>query len=467
MIKVIQNIKENINYLFVLPLIVGFFYLQYIPLIIGLLIAVILAIKFGEKVLVVFTIITFLTLTTSLDSALRNIILVLNLLTLLLLFLKNYGLDFKNYIKPPKEVIILIISLLLIMFLTTICSKYMSIGIPHILRTISFFVFIYLYFALLSKYKDLYLLLISFILIGLFLAGMLVNQFLMHGFSVFLVDEDYLLNLKNFYVHKNTMGAFFTISIMFSIMTYYQYKERLIKYLAFLVMCFFIVGLIISNSRSSIVSLLIGIAFLLYYFNKKIIAYGVISLLSLIPLLFIEKINTLLSLYLRIDSLAAGRDKIFDAVFSALPHIWFLGAGPGAASYYMFDYYPFLMGSPEQLYWEYYVAKSEYGHAHNFYLFYFTDMGILGFIFAVYFQYTFIKIGLKCINTAKNVHNTNYYYMSICLLSIGITYFVRGFFEWGGILSYGFISIDLPFWLIFSLLAYIYQQLIPNNTEKI
>jgi hypothetical protein len=49
------------------------------------------------------------------------------------------------------------------------------------------------------------------------------------------------------------------------------------------------------------------------------------------------------------------------------------------------------------------------------------------------------------------------YYISIAILTIGITFFLRGMLEWGGIISYGTISLDLPFWLLLCLLDYFYK----------
>ncbi|MFH0734503.1 MAG: O-antigen ligase family protein [bacterium] len=465
MTKLFSNIKENFGYLFLIPVFVGLLWFQYIPLLIGILVVCILAIRFGEKIIVVFTIIAFLTLTSSLSSEMRNIVQIGNLVGLLFLFIKNYGLDYKNYAKPPKQILALVFSYFFILVFAIICSKYSSIGIPHLFRSISFFVFIYLYFALLSKYEDVYLFLVSFVLIGLFFGGILFYQFLFTGFSIFSVNDEYLVQLKAFYVHKNTMGSFFTIAIVFSFMLLNYLKDKKTKYAVLLILILFIVGLIITNSRASIIALLISVGFILYYINRKAILYGIIAVLSLIPLVFIESINSLISLYLRLDSIAAGRDKIYDVIFATLPHIWLFGAGPGAAKFYMFDYYPYLMGSPEQLYWDYYSIKADFGHAHNYYLFYFTDLGILGFVFSIVLQYIFIKMGLRCIKAAKQV-SLKYYYICLSITAVGVTYFVRGFFEYAGILSYGFVSIDLPFWLIFCLLAFLYQKLIINKNTS-
>ena len=166
----------------------------------------------------------------------------------------------------------------------------------------------------------------------------------------------------------------------------------------------------------------------------------------------------MVAFYFRIDSLAAGRDHIYDATWAAIPHVWVTGAGPGAAKFFMFQYYPYLINSPEYLYWEYYSIKSEFGHAHNFYLFCLTDLGLLGFVFSILLPIVFFIFGNRCIKYYKNV-NLRDYFISVGLTSMGITYFFRGFFEYAGIISYGYLSIDLPFWIIFSLIIYYYNKM--------
>ena len=57
-----------------------------------------------------------------------------------------------------------------------------------------------------------------------------------------------------------------------------------------------------------------------------------------------------------------------------------------------------------------------------------------------------------------------YFIISTAITGIGIGMFFRAFIEVTGILSYGYLTLDLPFWLVFIILISIYQKF---NYEKI
>lgn len=60
----------------------------------------------------------------------------------------------------------------------------------------------------------------------------------------------------------------------------------------------------------------------------------------------------------------------------------------------------------------------------------------------------------------KNI-DIHYHVFIVSILSIGLGIFIRSMFEVTGVLTYGFITRDLPFWIVFISLAYIY-----NETDK-
>ncbi len=466
MIKKLFNLIKNYwsNY-YLIPIVLGIFLFDYLYLFIGLLIFILFYKKYGEKVIVLYTIISFLSLTSSLNLSLRFIVQVSNFIILTFLVFKSYGLEFKKYPIPPKFFIIIVASYISILIFSTIFSSYKQLAFEQIFRTILFFVLVYYYYALLAYYKDINFYLGSFFIIGIFFAGLLIYQFIFKGFSLLNLESDYLIQLKDFYVHKNTIGVFFTIVIIFSTVLHFNTNNSLYKTLLKLTIILFLLGLLISNSRSSIMVLIIGLMVLMYILKKKYF-YGILVILvTITSLVFIEPINKIVNLYFRVETIASGRDIVYPAVFAALPHIWLTGAGPAASKYYMFMYYPFQMGTPEFMYWDYYVAKTEFGHAHNFYLFYFADLGILGLLFSILFPILYIKLGYKSILYLKNT-NQKLYFTMLSITIIALTYFIRGLLEWGGILSYGFISIDLPFWILFIVFAFIYLEYVKSNTQN-
>ena len=59
------------------------------------------------------------------------------------------------------------------------------------------------------------------------------------------------------------------------------------------------------------------------------------------------------------------------------------------------------------------------------------------------------------------------YIISIAITGIGIGFLFRAFFEVTGLLYYGYITTDLPFWLLFGILVHIYQEIKSNEYEII
>ncbi|MGE5795358.1 MAG: hypothetical protein ACM34N_01170, partial [Ignavibacteria bacterium] len=69
----------------------------------------------------------------------------------------------------------------------------------------------------------------------------------------------------------------------------------------------------------------------------------------------------------------------------------------------------------------------------------------------------FFEIANKTINIYK-AGKSIYFYLAVGITAAGVGLFVRGMFEGIGILTYGWIKVDLPFWLIFALLIFLFQN---------
>ena len=116
-----------------------------------------------------------------------------------------------------------------------------------------------------------------------------------------------------------------------------------------------------------------------------------------------------------------------------------------------------MFGSPQERLINMHMNQLEFGHAHNFYLFLFSDMGLLGLFTSIILPVIFFR---NCLSALKIYQNKN---SRVSLLIIGITasgiaIFVRGMFEWSNILSYGTITIDLPFWILFVIISYLNKR---------
>lgn len=455
------NIVGKYKYEIIIPIILSLIFYKYLYLLLGIVVFAILLKKYGEKIFIFYTIFTFLTLTSGLDQKLRVFIQISNYLILFYLFFKNYGLDYKNYAKPNKFLLFIVLGSLFLYLFATIFTSYKLFAFEQIIRTVQFYILMFLYFQLLYYYKDIYSYLVAFFVMGVFFSGLLVYQFVVNGFSILSLNDEYMVKLKDFYIPKNTMGTFFSLVIIISLIYIYRTPKKIIKNLFFITIFLFGIGLIITNSRSSILALIIGMIFLFYYQNRKAIIKLIVSLLLFSLVFLIPQVQDILSLYFRFESFSTGRDLIYASIWAILPYVWLTGAGPGATKYIMEKYSPFQINSPEQMWLDNFYVKFDFGHAHNFYLFCFCDLGILGFIFAIMLPYFFFRIGNKCIRYFRERDN-ELYLISLGISTVGLTYFVRGFLEWSGILSYGQISTDLPFWILLIIQSYIYDKKLEN-----
>jgi len=113
-----------------------------------------------------------------------------------------------------------------------------------------------------------------------------------------------------------------------------------------------------------------------------------------------------------------------------------------------------------------FIFFSEASHgdnlAHNIFLVFFSDMGILGLATIITLPVIYIQIGIRTIHKYKN-GTIELYYLIIGLFAAGTSVIFRNIFNSIGLIYIGGIFTDLPFWLVFSSLIYFYRMPIPNR----
>jgi hypothetical protein len=115
----------------------------------------------------------------------------------------------------------------------------------------------------------------------------------------------------------------------------------------------------------------------------------------------------------------------------------------------------------------FYNVSEGVNFSHNYFLVFFSDMGILGLMTAVSLIIIFFNISIKTIKKYKQA-DPQIYYLIIALFAAGTSIIFRNFFNSIGLLFYGGITTDLPFWLIFGSIIYFYQAdlILQKNTES-
>ena len=460
----------NNKYSFLLVLIsvlIPLLFINNIYLLIPISIIIFFVIFDFKPTIITVLFVALIALSSGLGDNLRLFIQVITVTTLTFIFFKQYGIQFERYPKLPAQMIKLILLILFAMVFSLPFTKYFMVGIEQLVRSVLFFFIIYLFYSFLSDFND-----VKYFLYALF--GGAVIYFILLLYEIVKVDFDFInLNQSIFlnegisFVHRNVIGGFFSICIAITIafLTSEGLKQKYRKYFATFI-TFLTLGLVLTNSRGAIISLIIAAVYIFYIQNKKALKYLVAIILLIIPFLFLNIVSDTINLYFRLERISTGRDYILETVYNMISNNPIIGAGPAATKFEMYNYLPYLFGTPQEFYLSKHINQIEFGHAHNFYLFLYTDLGIIGLITSLLIPFTFVRMG-NTLMKSVNKNETILYPLILGIQAAGISLFIRGLFEWAGIFSYGTITYDLPFWWIFSILVFLYQKIIIDKQKII
>jgi len=420
---------------------------------------------FNKNIFIFLIIVSLLTLTSTLSVSIRTAIQVVSIITLFYFFFRYYGLDFPNYPKIPRELIILLFFIFISMIISTIFSDYVLLGIQQIIRLAVFLAIIYFIFSLTQDNSDVKFLLFALIAVGLIYSIIIFLELAKNNFNFIEMNLSQLEKMSNKYINMNSFGAFFIIIISMVFSFFLGRKEKLIKWSLSFFLCILFAGLFITNSRAAILAIFLSSIFVLYCLNKKLLKRILLLTLLILPILFIQSISNFIDVYFRLERLSTGRDVIFDVIYNVIKNNPILGVGPAATKYALYPNLDFMLGSPAEKFLAFHYDEIAFGHAHNFYLFFWSDLGVLGLFTSILLPIVFFKMCYKAIKKTKNI-NLDFYLLSIGITAAGLGLFIRGFFEWGNLISYGTIGIDLPFWILLVILSYINLNKI-NYLDKI
>jgi len=405
----------------------------------------------------IFVIISFLVLTTTISSTLRGTVQILDYLFLSFVFVKQYQFQIQDYPRPPKLIVAYLLLLLLLMVISSLHSTHVLLGFAQVGRTILFFFLIYLLYALINDEKEIKVYLIALFIVAVVYMFFLIYELMRFDFNLLAINLNGFSEGGSAYIHKNALGSFFVIVVLLLMSfsfnpDYYYYKKW---FLGLIIL--FMGGLIITNARGAIIALFVGMGYLIYTLNKKYFKYMIGVLLCFGILFIFFPLQEHIDLYFRFETISTGRDFILSSTWNVIKENWIFGAGPAATRFEMYKNIPYLLGSPEELFLRHHFYQIEFGHAHNFYLFFFSDLGILGFLLSMALPVLFLKISFETIYILKN-EKKEFYYLSVGITAYGLSMFVRAIYEWAGLISYGTIGLDLPFWILFMIIVFINQK---------
>lgn len=442
-----------------LAVILSFLTPEYIGFYILSILVILLILWFNEKFILFSIMVLLLVLVGEINPTLRLVIQLMAIVLLLFIVLRKYGLDIKKYPRLPSLVLSFIIFLYTVLAISILNSEYSFAAIPLVFRLSAFFIFVYLFFVLIKNIDAVKLYINALILSAIIVALGTLYDFFYNGFNLLMFAGE-IYRTGGFIGNYNATGGYFAISIPLLISLLYISKLRIKRIMISTIIGLLFIALIITGSRSALLSCAVSVFIILFILNKKLLVrITVFSVLSILVVLLIEPIRDFLILALRVEGGLTQRDHLWEISLHLIEDNFLFGIGPGAYAFKMLDYFPVMLNSylGQRLIGLYEMTMGR-NSAHNFYLVMFTDLGILGLFVSLMLPYVFFRISKPVLRHLKKIVDS-YYYLVVGIVSTMTGLFVRSLFDGINIMSYGWISVDLPFWVMFSIIIYFYNTI--------
>lgn len=406
----------------------------------------------GEKIIYPFLIIIMIALPGDIGEGIRNTLNIVSIFFLMFLFIKKYQLDFDKYIKNDKVFFRFILLILSSLFLSTLFSKNIAVSLIEVFRQFVFFVIFYFLYSEFIERKKVFHVLLPIVLGGTLVSLGILYNLLNSGMKLVFLELAGLANSGGFYNNVAAAGGLLAISLPLTIAFLFldKGKEKKVKILIALLILFQIIALLATNSRGAILSVFVSLILFSYLLSPKIFRkiLILIAMISIIVFL-LPTTSEAVNLYFRTGRILENtRYLIWQMAFSMIGDNLFLGVGPGMFKYYMYPNLPVMLGSwnENSIAWVY--KNSGGGQAHNFLIMQTSELGLVGLIISLFFLVYVLTTSFQVMKLVRSISH-QYYILSSAIFSIFVGLVFRSMFEATGIISNGWLSRDLPFWLLF------------------
>jgi O-antigen ligase len=418
-----------------------------------------LILTYGERFLIGLIIVSLLTIVSEFGSNIRLFVQITNFSLLGFLLIKHYGLNFSKYPKVPKSILYFLVLYYFSMIITSILSQHFFAGIFMIGRQTIFFIIAYIFYALLKELKDVKTYIVALIVVASILALGSIYDFLLSGTKLIDLVFSGRYRATGFMGAQSKTSTFFILTLpivlTFAYSKIYENKKKILLLIAALLM----VGLILIISRAAILSVVVSLLVISYQLNKRLFKkFAISTLIIVLIFLFFDPLNEIISTLFRIKHGLSQRDYFWALSYNIIKDNPIWGIGPGSYKYLEFNYAPVLLNSwPGHVIIDLNIATNGENGSHNIFLKFASDMGIPGIITIFYFMWIFLKISIT--NYKKTMYGDRRIFLTNLIISAALgSIFIRCIFDSIGILTYGIIVSDLPFWLMFSILIFFYQK---------
>jgi O-antigen ligase len=427
--------------------------LKYIDLIVlgsFILIAILL---YKGSILIPGIIIIFLSATGPSVEKVRDFITLGGLGVLIFSFLKKKGFDFRRYSVIPAEVVYLVGYIFISVIISTLFTGINSNSLAAFIRLFIYFFLCYILFSSITEIKMIQKYIISLLIASVILSVSVYLEIASSGISNFII-EGQLFRFAGLYGNPNYMGMLLMITISLAISMFFgnRVTNKGQRIILWLILLDNIIIMLVINSRAAIIGVLLSVSFILFNMNRKVLIKTIIiSFAGIGIILLIPFFQDFLLLFIRLDTIGQ-REYFWNAGLGMISDHPIFGVGPDM---FLSKFYNYLPSSASYL-----VEIANTGvkpSPHNFILYFTSEMGVFGLIAVFYLFGLFFYMGFKSIISLKR-NEPEYYLMAVTMTGIGIGVFFRSFYEVDGVLTYGYITRDLAFWLIYLIQIFIYQR---------
>jgi len=463
-----KDLASSNQYIFY-SILLGIFASITLDFLLGLILALLLIffiIGYGRKLLISIILVSLLSFASDINVSIRLIIQISSFAGILYLFLDKYGLK-SSYPSIPNLLKGFLVLFYFSMLVSITFSNHPLDGMFLLLRVSIFFIIAYIFYSFLDSYDDIELIIKGLVFACIVLSFGIYYQFISEGFNLFDFVKNTQVRISGFNTNINASAGVFSAVLPVIISLFFYKKDRIYKAVVGLIILFIFIALLLTNSRAAIVSISISFFIILFQLRRKFFFGSLSIILSLILVVyFIEPLTELFSLLMRIEAGISFREMYWELSTNIIEDNLIFGIGPGNYRYVMFDYYPIMMNTGVS----WFMTNLQElvpinNNSHNFYLMFFSDMGILGFITSIALPIVFFTLSYRTIKMIPSNHD-RIYFIVLGVIAAGVGLFIRAIFETIGILFYGYITTDLPFWILFSILIFFYFNLKKINKSS-
>lgn len=420
---------------------------------------ILLYIRFDIKTILNISLILMLTVTSSLGEEIRLAVQLFSYGVFGIYFLSRFGFEIRRYPKLPSEIILFLAFYFLSIIISFIFSDFQRIGFDYISRILLFFQIAYLVYCTIENEDSIKKLIIVVFLVASIISLSIFYELALNNFNFLDFEISMYFRSGGLIPNVNAAAGLFAISFPIAVVLLFGDFDKKIKNILKVFIIIIFIGIILSNSRAAYISLIISISFILFNLKRRLFNYVLIGLFLLALIFFvIPPLNEFLTLFLRLQDGISYREYLWKLSLDIINDNWVFGVGPGAFGQVMFKYFPVMLDSWQGVVFKNLFDVTNAGNvSHNFYLGFFAELGMLGLITSILLPIIFFRIAVQTIRWYKKIRN-NYYFLTLGITSVGLGLFVRANLDNVSIITNGYITTDLPFWIVFSILIFIFLQ---------